>query len=90
MQETPVQFLVWEDSLEKGKDSVFLCFPGGSEGKESTAMQETWVQSLGCEDALEEGMTTRSSSLAWRLPMDGGTRWATVHGVKKSWTGLSK
>ena len=73
MQETPVQFLVWEDSLEKGKDSVFLCFPGGSEGKESTAMQETWVQSLGCEDPLEEGMTTRSSSLAWRLPMDGGT-----------------
>ena len=73
MQETPVQFLVWENSLEKGKDSVFLGFPGGSEDKESTAMQETWVQSLGCEYTLEEGMTTRSSSLAWRPPMDGGT-----------------
>ena len=29
-------------------------FPGGSVGKESTAMQEMWVQSLGWEDALEK------------------------------------
>ena len=27
-----------------------------------------WVQFLGQEDALEEGMTTRSSILAWRIP----------------------
>ena len=26
---------------------LFLGFPGGSDGKESPAMQETWVQSLG-------------------------------------------
>ena len=50
-------------------------------------MQETWVQSLGCEDPLEEGMTTRSSSLAWRLPMDGGTWWATVHGARHDGAG---
>ena len=27
-----------------------------------------WVQSLGGEDPLEEGMATRSSILAWRIP----------------------
>ena len=31
-------------------------FPGGSDGKESTAMLETWVQSLGWEDPLEKDM----------------------------------
>ena len=36
MQETPVQFLGWEDPLEKGQATpVFLGFPGGSAGKES-------------------------------------------------------
>ena len=47
-----------------------LGFPGGSDGKESPAMQETWVQSLGWEDTLEKGMATHSSILAWRIPMD--------------------
>ena len=27
-----------------------------------------WVSSLGWEDPLEEGMATRSSILAWRIP----------------------
>ena len=54
--------------------------------KDLPAMQETWVQSLGCEDPLEEGMTTHSSNLAWRIPMDKGTSWATVHGVARHWT----
>ena len=31
-------------------------------------MQETWVQSLGQKDPLEEGMATRSSIFAWRIP----------------------
>ena len=31
-----------------------------------------WVQSLGQEEPLEEGMTTHSSILAWRIPMDRG------------------
>ena len=54
--------------------------------KNLPAMRETWVQSLGWEDPLEEGMATHSSILAWRIPMDRGTWWATVHGVSKSWT----
>ena len=39
MQETPVRFLGWEDSLEKDRLStpVFLGFPCGSAGKESAS-----------------------------------------------------
>ena len=29
-------------------------------------------------------MTTHSSILAWRIPMDRGAWWATVHGVTES------
>ena len=54
--------------------------------KNLLAMQETWGQSLGWEDPLEEGMATRSSVLAWRIPMDRGAWWATVHGVTKKRT----
>ena len=61
--------------------------------KNPPAMQETWVRSLGWEDLLEkileEGMATHSSILTWRIPMDRGTWWATVHGVAKSRTQLS-
>ena len=46
-------------------------------------MWETWLRSLGWEDPLEKGKATHSSILAWRIP------WTTVHGVAKSWTGLS-
>ena len=31
-------------------------------------IQEMQVRSLGQEDLLEEGMATRSSILAWRIP----------------------
>ena len=57
--------------------------------KNLPAMQETWVQSLGQEDPLEKGMATHSSILAWRVLMDRGAWWATVHGVTKSQTRLS-
>ena len=45
---------------------------------------EMWVPSLGREDPLEEEMATHSSILAWRIPMDRGAWWATVHGVTES------
>ena len=54
--------------------------------KNLPAMQETWVWSLGWEDPLEKGMATHFSILAWRIPMDRGAWWATVHGLAKSWT----
>ena len=52
--------------------------------KNPPAMQETWVRSLGWEDPLEEGMATHSSILAWRIPIDRGAWWATLHGVADS------
>ena len=57
--------------------------------KNLPAMQETKVQSLGWEDPLEESMAAHSSILFWRIPMDRGAWWATVHGVTKSQTNLS-
>ena len=57
--------------------------------KNLPAMWKTWLPSLGWEDPLGEDMATHSSILAWRIPMDRGAWWATVHGVAKSWTRLS-
>ena len=57
--------------------------------KNLPAIRETWVWSLGWEDPLEEGMATHSSILAWRIPMDRGIWWATVHGAAKSRKPLS-
>ena len=57
--------------------------------KNPPAMRETWVQSLGWEDPLGECLATHSSILAWRILLDGGAWWATVHGVAKSRTRLS-
>ena len=42
------------------------------------------VRSLGQEDPLEKEMETHSSVLAWRITMDRGAWWATVHGVADS------
>ena len=49
-------------------------------------MWKTWVQSLGWDGLLEEGMVIHSSILAWRIPIDKGVWWATVHVVAKGWT----
>ena len=52
---------------------------------EMQEMQDTLVWSLGWEGSLEEEMTTHSNILAWRIPMNRGAWWATVHGDAKSW-----
>ena len=49
-------------------------------------MKETWLRSLGWEDPLEKEMATHSSTLDWRIPMDRGAWWATIHRVEKSQT----
>ena len=54
--------------------------------KNPPAMWETCVRSLGWEVPLEKGMATHSSVLAWRIPIDRGAWWTTVHGVTKSQT----
>ena len=62
---------------------VFLGFPCGSAGKESTCN----AGDLGSISVLgrypEKGKATHSSILAWRIP------WTIVHGVAKSQTQLS-
>ena len=47
-------------------------------------MPETRVRPLGWEDPLEESTVTHSKILAWRIPMDRGAWWATVHGAAES------
>ena len=54
--------------------------------KNLPAMQETWVRSLGWEHPLEQGMATHCSILAWRIPVDRGAKYPTVHQVAMSWT----
>ena len=56
--------------------------------KNLPAMQETWVRSLGWEDPLEESMATHCSIPAWRIHMDRGAWWATVHEIAESQTRL--
>ena len=66
------------------KNSVV--FPGGSAVKNPPAMQESQerqVPSLGHKDPREEDMATLSSILSWRIPMERGAWWATVHRVCK-------
>ena len=57
--------------------------------KNLPAMQEALVWFLDQEDPLEKEIAIHSSILAWRIPMDRGAWWATVHEVTKSWTRLS-
>ena len=44
----------------------------------------------GSGDPLEEGTAADSSILAWRITIDRGAWWATVHRVAKSQTQLKQ
>ena len=52
--------------------------------KNPPAKWETQVRSLGWKDPPKEDMTTHSSILAQRVPMDRGAQQVTVHGVTQS------
>ena len=68
--------------------------PGGTSGKEPACQCrrqkryrfDPWVGKM----PLEEEMTTHSSILAWRIPMNRGAWQATVHRVAKSQTRLKR
>ena len=85
-QHRRLQFNFWVAKIPWRKDRlhtpVFLGFPGGSDGKESTCD----VGDLSWEDPLEEGMATYSNILAWGVPMDRGAWGATVHGSQRGTT----
>ena len=56
------------------KDHVmYVHFPGGSDGKESTCNVGDLGSISGLGRSLEKEMATHSSILAWRIPMDRGT-----------------
>ena len=57
--------------------------------KNPPAIWESWVWSLGWENPLEEGTAIHSSILAWRITMDRGAWWVTVHRVTKSQTQMT-
>ena len=82
MQETLVQFLGWKIHWRRGRlpTPVFLGFPCGSAGKESTCNAGDLVRSLGWEDPLEKGKAT---------PLQYSGLENSVHGVSKSQTQLS-
>ena len=50
--------------------------------------QETQVRSLGWEDPLGKGMTTHSSTLAWRMPWTEKPGGLQSMGLQKSGTQL--
>ena len=81
----------WEVPLEKGLATLssVLGLPCGSDGKESACNAGDLASIPGLGRAPEVGMATYSSILAWRIPMDRGAWWATVHWVAKSQTQLS-
>ena len=66
-------------------------FPGSAAVKDLPASAKGTRDTgfiLGQEDPLEEEAAPHSSILAWRIPMDRGARWATIHGIAKSQTRL--
>ena len=84
MQDTPIQFLGQEDTLEKGQATHFSIpgFPGGLEGKESVCS----AGDLGLIPRLEdppEDMATYLSILACRIPMDRGVWWLQSMGSQR-------
>ena len=70
MQETLVRFLGWEDPWRRERlpTPVFLGFPCGSAGKESSCNAGDLGLIPGLGRSLEKGKATLSSILAWRIP----------------------
>ena len=83
MQETLVRFLGREDLLEKGwlPTPVFLGFPGGSAGKESTCNVGDLGWMLGLERSPGEGKGYPLEYSGLENSID-----CVFHEVTKSWT----
>ena len=86
MQETPVQFLGWEDPLEKGQATHFssLDFPCGSAAKESTLN----AGDLGSVPRLRRSPGEGKGYPLHYSGLENSTE-CVIHGVTKSWTRLS-
>ena len=64
-------------------------FPGGSDGKESACNAGDPGSILGLGRSPEEGNGNPLQYSCLENSMDGGAWWVTLHGITKSWTGLS-
>ena len=64
-------------------------FPGGSDGKASVCNAGDPGSIPGSGRSPGEGNGSPLWYSCLENPTDGGAWWATVHGVTKSWTGLS-
>ena len=74
---------------DKYKDKCRFSFPGGSDSKESACNAGDPSSISGSESYPGEGNGNPLQYSCLENPMDRGARWATVHGVTKSWTRLS-
>ena len=63
---------------------VPLVAPSVSDGKESFCNAGDLGSIPGLERSPGSGIATHSSILAWRIPMDKGAWWGTVHGIARS------
>ena len=85
-----LQFNSWVGKIPWRRDRlptpVFWGFPHSSVGKESASNVGDLGSVLRMGRSPGGGMATHSSIFAWKIPMDRGTWWATVHGVAKSQT----
>ena len=59
-------------------------FPGGSGGKESACNAGDPVSIPGLGRSPGGGHDYPLQSSCWRIPMDRGAWWATVHGITES------
>ena len=87
----PFLLLYWCQKENLTSKTLRMGFPGGASGKEPTCQcrrQKRCSLIPGSGRAPGGYMATHSSILAWRIHMDRGTWWATVHRVAKSRTRL--
>ena len=73
-------WMLWMDTVTHtltGPCTLTRVSLGAQTVKSLLAMQGTWIPSLGGEDALEKEMATRSSILAWKIPI------TSIQGKKK-------
>ena len=78
--------------VERSKANIFSLWGrigGGSDGKVSAYNAGDPGSILGSGRSPGEGNGNPLQYSCLEYPMDGGTRWATVHGVTKSWRRLS-
>ena len=82
-------FVLFLGSNINGQEVAIWDFPGGSEGNKSACNEEDSSSIPELERSPGEGKGNSFQYSCLGNPMDSGAWRATVHGITKSWTGLS-